>query len=270
METYALKSRLKSMVAARRNSPIVRFVADSAQKYLRAYNNEQNWHARYNGEARALHTIASAIKGDVLDVGANEGQWASVALDVTDAGRLHCFEVLPQAFDKLKQRLGPNTKATLNQFGLASKAGSIDFFFYPDSSDRSSCYSLNDGFRKEKIKVPVIPGDEYVSQRGIREIAFLKLDVEGMEMDVLQGLSSSLRAGIIQAIQFEHGPSHALARHLLKDFLELLESYSYTVFKIFPKTFVKVNYDPERDESFVGQNLLAVRPETLNRLSNVF
>ena len=52
METYALKSRLKSMIAARRNSPIVRYVADGAEKYLRAYNNEQNWHARYNGEAR--------------------------------------------------------------------------------------------------------------------------------------------------------------------------------------------------------------------------
>jgi len=270
METYALKSRLKSMIAARRNSPIVRYVADGAEKYLRAYNNEQNWHTRYNGEARAVHTIASAVNGEVLDVGANEGQWASMALDVVDASRLHCFEVVPQAFDKLKQRLGPDTKATLNRFGLASKAGPIEFFFYPDSSDRSSCYSLNDGFRKEKITVSVIPGDEYISQRGMREIAFLKLDVEGMEMDVLQGLSSSLRAGIIQAIQFEHGPAHALARHLLKDFLEFLEGYSYIVFKIFPKTFVKVDYDPERDESFVGQNLLAVRPQVLNRLSSAF
>jgi hypothetical protein len=129
---------------------------------------------------------------------------------------------------------------------------------------------LNDGFRKEKITVSVIPGDEYISQRGIRDIAFLKLDVEGMEMDVLQGLSSSLQAGIIQAIQFEHGPAHALTHHLLKDFLELLESYSYTVFKIFPKTFVKVDYDPERDESFVGQNLLAVRSQILKRLSSAF
>lgn len=87
-------------------------------------------------------------------------------------------------------------------------------------------------------------------------------------MDVLRGLSSSLHAGIIQAIQFEHGPAHALARHLLKDFLEFLEGYSYTVFKIFPKAFVKIDYDPERDESFVGQNLLAVRSEILDRLSS--
>jgi FkbM family methyltransferase len=254
------------MIAARRDSPIVKYMADGAEKYLRAYNNEQNWHARYNGEARAVRMIASAVSGEVLDVGANEGQWASMALGVMDASRLHCFEVVPQAFDRLKARLGPDTKARLNHFGLGSKAGSIDFFFYPDSSDRSSCYNLNDGFRKEEITVSVIAGDEYISQRGIREIAFVKLDVEGMEMDVLQGLSCSLRAGMIHAIQFEHGPAHALARHLLKDFLDVLESYSYKVFKIFPKSFVKVDYDPERDESFVGQNLLAVRPQILNRL----
>ncbi len=270
METYAIKCRLKSMIASRRNSPIVRYVADGAEKYLRAFNNEQNWHTRYNGEAHAFHSVANTVDGDVLDVGANEGQWATMALDVIDGNRLHCFEVVPQIFHKLKNGLGPRTTVTLNHFGLGSKAGSIDFYFYPDSPDRSSCYSLNDGFRKEKIKVCIIPGDEYISERGIRKIAFLKLDVEGMEMDVLRGLSSSLQAGIIQAIQFEHGPAHALARQLVKDFLEFLEGYSYTVFKIFPKTFVKVDYDPERDESFVGQNLLAVRPEILDRLSRAF
>jgi FkbM family methyltransferase len=266
VDSYSLKCRLKSMIAARRNSWLISCVADGAERYLRAYNNEQNWHARFNGEARAFQAIASTVQGEVLDVGANEGQWASMALDTIEANHLHCFEVIPQAFDKLKTRLGPGTKATLNHFGLGSRAASIDFYFYPDSSDRSSHYSLNDGFRKEKIKVSVISGDEYISRRGIRKIAFLKLDVEGMEMDVLQGFSSCLQAGIIQAIQFEHGPAHALARRLLKDFLELLEGYSYAVFKIFPKSFLRVDYDPERDESFVGQNLLAVHSQILARL----
>ncbi len=270
METDALKSRLRSMIAARRNSLIARYMADGAAKYLRAYNNHQNWHARYNGEARIFHLFANILDGQVFDVGANEGQWASMALEVLDPNRLHCFEVLPQAFERLKEYLGPDTKAAVNHFGLGSTAGSIDFYFYPDFSQRSTSYSLNDGYRKEKIKVSVITGDQYISQRGIRQIAFLKLDVEGMEMEVLQGLSSSLRAGIIQAIQFEHGPAHAVAHHLLKDFLELLENHSYTVFKIFPKTLVKIEYDPERDESFVGQNLLAVRSETLVRFSSAF
>jgi FkbM family methyltransferase len=269
MERYDLRSSLKAMIAARRDSAILRYVASGAEKYLRAYNNEQNWHPRYNGEANALRTVASTVDGAVLDVGANEGQWASMALEIIDARRLHCFEVVPQTFEKLKQSLGSDCNVTLNHYGLGSKGGSIDFYFYPDSSDRSSHYSLNDGFKKKKISVSVVPGDEYMSQRGITNVAFLKLDVEGMEMDVLQGFSSSLRAGIIEAIQFEHGPAHVLAHHLLRDFLELLEGYFYTVFRIFPKTLAKLQYDAEKDESFVGQNLLAVRSQILNRLSGL-
>jgi FkbM family methyltransferase len=244
-------------------------VANGAEKYLRAYNNEQNWHPCYNGEANALRTVASTVNGAVLDVGANEGQWASMALDMIDARRLHCFEVAPQTFEKLTKKLKPDCNVTLNQYGLGSKVGSIDFYFYPDSSDRSSRYSLNDGFKKEKISVSVVPGDQYLSQRSITNVAFLKLDVEGMEMDVLHGFSSSLHAGIIEAIQFEHGPAHVLAHHLLRDFLEVFEGYSYTLFRIFPKSLVKLEYDVEKDESFVGQNLLAVRSQILNRLPNL-
>src|SRR6267378_2205976 len=269
MNRGPLISRFRSMIATRRDSWILRHVASGAEKYLRAYNNQSNWNVHYNGEADAVRTITSTVAGDVLDVGANEGQWASMALEIIDGRRLHCFEVVPQTFEKLKENVGQRTNATLNHYGLGSKASTIDFYFYPDSSDCSSRYEMNDGFKKERIRACVVPGDEYVSQKKIEEIAFLKIDVEGMEMEVLQGFPSCLQAGAIKAIQFEHGPAHVIARHLLKDFLDLFEGYSYTVFRIFPKVFVKLDYDLAKDESFVGQNFLAVHSQLLKRLPNL-
>src|ERR1700739_3933020 len=103
MQRDALKSGFKSMIAARRDSRILRYVASGAEKYLRAYNNVWNWNFRYNGEANALRTIATMVAGEVLDVVANEGQWASMALEFIDAKRLHCFEAVPQIFEKLKE-----------------------------------------------------------------------------------------------------------------------------------------------------------------------
>jgi FkbM family methyltransferase len=270
MNRDALKSGFKSMIAARRDSRILRYVASGAEKYLRAYNNVWNWNFRYNGEANALRTIATIVAGEVLDVGANEGQWASMALEFIDDKRLHCFEAVPQIFEKLKENVGQHTNATLNNYGLGSKQGSVEFCFYPDSSDQSSRYGyeMNDGFKKEKISVRIVPGDEYVSQEKIEEIAFLKLDVEGMEMEVLEGFASCLQRGVIEAIQFEHGPVHAMTRHLLRDFLDLLGGYSYTVFKLFPDAFVKLDYDLEKDESFAGRNFLAVHSQLLERLAS--
>jgi FkbM family methyltransferase len=270
MNREAWKSGFKSMIAARRDSRILRYVASGAEKYLRAYNNVWNWNFRYNGEANALRTITAIVTGEVLDVGANEGQWASMALEYINDKRLHCFEAVPQVFEILKKNVGQHTNATLNNYGLGSKRGSVEFWFYPDSSDQSSRYGdeLNDGFKKEKINVRIVPGDEYVSQEKIEEIAFLKLDVEGMEMEVLEGFASCLQAGVIKAIQFEHGPVHVMTRHLLKDFLDLFGAYSYTVFKLFPETLVKLDYDLEKDESFAGRNFLAVHSQLLGRLRN--
>jgi FkbM family methyltransferase len=271
MNRDALKTGFRSMIAARRDSRILKYVASGAQRYLAAYNNEWNWNFRYNGEANAVRTITTIVAGEVLDVGANEGQWASMALEVIDDKRLHCFEVVPQTFEKLRANVGQRADVTLNNYGLGSKRGGVEFCFYPDSSDQSSRYGheMNDGFRKEKISVRIVPGDEYVSQKKIEEIAFLKLDVEGMEMEVLQGFASCLQTGVIKAIQFERGLVHAMTRHLLKDFLDLFGGYSYTVFKMFPKAFVKLDYDVERDESFAGRNFLAVHSQLLERLPNL-
>ena len=264
-----LISRARSMIAARRDNWILKWGASGAEKYLRAYNNQTNWNVRYNGEANAVRAIASISAGAVFDVGANEGQWASMALEVIDGKRLHCFEVVPQTFEKLRESVGQRTQVTLNDYGLGSEVSTIDLYFYPDSSDCSSRYEMNDGFKKEKMSVCIVPGDKYVSQKKIEEIAFLKVDVEGMEMEVLQGFASCLQAGVIKAIQFEHGPAHVMARHFLKDFLELFQGYSYTVFRIFPKVFVKLEYDLAKDESFVGQNFLAVHSQFVKRLPNL-
>jgi FkbM family methyltransferase len=264
-----LKAGFRSAIAARRDNPILKYVASGAQKYLTAYNNEWNWNFRYNGEMNALQTIAHTVPGDIFDVGANEGQWASMALETINGKHLHCFEVVPQTFEKLTKSVGQRANTTFNNYGLGRGASSVDFYFYPDGSDRSSRYEMNDGFRKENISVSIVSGDEYVSREKVEEIAFLKLDVEGMEMDVLQGFSSSLQAGRIKAIQFERGPVHGLTRCLLKDFLDLFEGYSYKVFKIFPKTLVQLDYDSEKDESLAGRNFLAIHSQLLGHLPHL-
>lgn len=266
MVSQKFKSQLKAEIAARRDNRLFGGLAKAAEKYLRAYNNQCNWDMRCNGETHALRLVTENCDGDVLDVGANEGQWASAALAVIGGRRLHCFELAPRPFERLRANFGNAPNIALNDFGLGAKSDRFDFYFCPCSSDRSSRYRIDDGFAKEQITVSVIPGDEYVTRNRISQISFLKLDVEGMEMEVLQGFDCSLRAGIIRAVQFEHGPAHVLARKLLFDFLQLFASYQYSVFRVFPKALAPVRYSVENDESFVGENFVAIDQQLISRL----
>ena len=253
--------KLRAEISSNRETLPFRVMARAAEKYLRAFNNQQNWDVRANGEAYALRTITAAMAGDVFDVGANEGQWASMALPIIGNRRLHCFEPLLPAFEKIERALGGLQNVTLNNLGLGREQGSADLYFYPDCSDRTSAYDMNDGFKKERVTASFVRGDDYVQTRQVEQIAFLKIDVEGMEMDVLAGFETTLRRGAIKGIQFEHGSAHVISRHFLKDFVDFLEPLQYTIFRSYPDALSALAYDFRSDETFVGQNFVAMRAE---------
>jgi FkbM family methyltransferase len=257
------KDRIRAQIAARRDVSIFRAVASVSLRYLRAYNNALNWDMRVNGEAFALSNILRATPGDVLDVGANEGQWALMALDQIGVARLHCFEAVPATFERLKRAIGRRSNVTLNGIGLGSETKSIVMHFCPESTDRSSTFCVQDGYEKEVITVSVIRGDQYVEAKGIRQVSYLKIDVEGMEMEVLKGFEATFRAGIIKAVQFEHGAAHIISRHFLKDFIDFFETLNFRVFECYPHSLREVRYNLDY-ETFIGKNYLAVSPHIVD------
>ncbi len=233
----------------------------SATRKSAAYNNQVNWNIKVNGEANALKVITHALPGDVFDVGANEGQWSTMALRVIGNKRLHCFEAIPSTFQRLRDKIGNPPQVILNNVSLGSHKSTIDMYYYPDSTDRTSAYYIDDGFKKEKLEVSVVKGDDYIKQCEITQISFLKIDVEGMEMEVLNGLEWSFKARIIKAVQFEHGPAHVISRHFLRDFSEFFDAYDFELFRCYPHGLRKVNYDVARDETFIGENFIAITRE---------
>ena len=255
------RDEIRAKIAARHDNPLLRTMIRTCEKFLRAYNNQLNWNVEVNGEANALRMITRALHGDVFDVGANEGQWATMALRTIGNKRLHCFEVIPLTFQSLKEKVGSSLQVTCNNFGLGSHNSKIDMYYYPDSTDRTSAYYIDDGLNKEKTQISVMRGDDYIKQREISQISFLKIDVEGMEMDVLIGLERSFKARIIKAVQFEHGPAHIISRHFLRDFSKFFEAYDFELFRCYPHGLRKVNYDIGRDESFVGENFVSIARE---------
>ncbi len=183
-----------------------------------------------------------------------------MARQVAQDRKIHLFEVSPVNFENLRSNLPKCDMIVANNFGLANKPGQLELKHYVDSGDRSSLIDVDDRFAKTRIGVNVSTGDDYVSTHGVKEIAYLKIDVEGFEMNVLQGFRQSFSSGIIHAVQFEHGVSHVFSGHFLKDFIEFFEEWGYKVYKIFPRHWAEICYVVERDESFAGANYIALKP----------
>ncbi len=100
-------------------------------------------------------------------------------------------------------------------------------------------------------------------------VDFLKLDVEGAEHLVLEGLENQLREQRVRFVQFEYGRVNILTHFLLRDFYQLFAKHGYVVGKIYPDHVDFREYDLN-DEDFVGPNYLACRAgdEALPRLAH--
>ena len=113
---------------------------------------------------------------------------------------------------------------------------------------------------------PVTTGERYVKEQGIERIDMLKIDVEGMDLQVIKGFGDGLQQ--IKVIQFEYGIFNIASRDLLVDFHALLTAAGFRVGKIYPRTVEFFDYHYSR-EDFLGNNFLAVRREETELLARL-
>jgi FkbM family methyltransferase len=118
-----------------------------------------------------------------------------MAAAVAHARDIHSLEIVPATYDALRRDHGGVASVRPHNVGLGRDGDVIDFRYYVDSPDRSSAIDLPDGFAKEALSLPVVRGDDFLAEQDIGPITYLKIDVEGMEMDVLEGFRDLITPG---------------------------------------------------------------------------
>jgi FkbM family methyltransferase len=128
----------------------------------------------------------------VFDVGANLG--AKAALFLECGARVVCFEPQPHCADKLRERFTGNSSVTIVQKGVADAEGELELSICSEQ-DYISTFSpewkqgrFKTSTWDKTVRVPVTTLDKAIAEHGCP--TYCKIDVEGFELPVLQGLSA--------------------------------------------------------------------------------
>ena len=108
----------------------------------------------------------------------------------------------------------------------------------------------------EEIELSTI--DIYCKRNGIDKIHFLKLDVEGHELSVLNGAKQMIANSLIDYIQFEFGGCNIDSRTYFQDFYYFLKD-NYKIYKILRDGLYEIKSYKESMEIFLTINYLAIR-----------
>ena len=195
---------------------------ERAARYVDVLNrllHNDSGNIRLNGEAWLLSRL-STVSFTVFDVGANRGDWTREALERLPAAAVHSFEPVPETFAELASRFGHSDRLQLNELALSNQS-TTKLRMWTDGRDGSmSSATAPLGLSGRGSSVPCTTGDEYVRSHAIAHIDVLKIDVEGHEMEVLQGFHESFSRGAVDLVQFEFTLWAAVARRWLADYYD--------------------------------------------------
>lgn len=232
----------------------------ASKSYVDRHEGELNGDMDTNGEmwlAEQVCTTATVV----FDVGANRGQWSRRALKANKNIALHSFEPSSQVFPAL---VAAAPGAIANQFGLSSSKSVATLHSFGDSDALSSLYprrSIQPTDREltetgtESIQLDTL--DNYCATMGIRQIDFLKIDVEGHDLEVLRGGTTMLRHRAVRLIQFEYGGCNLDSGLFLSHFFEFLQPLGYELAKLLPDALRPVSRYHRGLETFRYQNWIA-------------
>jgi len=145
-----------------------------------------NFCAYEDQDSKMINKLAENCK-IIFDIGANIG-WYSIQFALCESKFIYAFEPVKSIFQKLEQNIKLNALNNIYSFnaGLSDKNMEADIYYDPNLTGASSLKGLNKNYL-EKIKCKFLKLDDFLYENNVSKVDFLKIDVEGNELNVIKG-----------------------------------------------------------------------------------
>ena len=247
-----------------------KFLCGEVNKIELAIRKGRNWRGHYRYDAANFSLIEYLVShGDIcFDVGANIGVYSNVLARISgDSGNIHSFEPVQHIFKKFKlnSSINGHHAVNANPLALGNEISKMEMYQIKPGLQRAgtSSFQINDNFEEigidnfDKVEVDIDTLDHYVESKGISQVDFIKIDVEGFEANVISGGQNTLE---------QYSPKIMIEldfiRHPKSDVDSLKSIFDRLDYTAFEYTFKKGKLSMTRynfQDTPKGRNLLLMR-----------
>lgn len=196
-------------------------------------------------EPEMVNLFQTLARGTVLDIGANIGCTALLFSKLADV--VHAFEPSPTTYRLLQRNTCDADNVVTHNIGLGEMPGESELTFAANNrsggfvSDKTKASS---GHTVEKIVIDTL--NNTISKLALKNIDFIKIDVEGFEANVIKGGREVLahhRPAVV--LEMNHWCLNAFQRTSIPDFLDYLRSVFPFLYAIQDNRFMNLHNTSE-------------------------
>jgi FkbM family methyltransferase len=213
-------------------------------------------HYPFDVEAKLLRSVV--VESSVmLDIGANTGIYSTILEDLVGSQNLYIFEPLPHLYRFLQNRF---ENAHVFNFALSDKQERRNIrvpFISGTRVDARATFNAHTESNQtgtDEVEVQLFSLDSFAKKAGLESIGLIKIDVEGHELEVLNGGAATIRQFkplILIEIESRH---HQFP---ITEIFSKLESFGYKGYYLHPadfKLFDVAKFNSDRDQNQMNLN----------------
>jgi FkbM family methyltransferase len=174
--------------------------------------------------------------------------WMSKFID--NYGKVYCFESDQNNYMRLESNIKLNQLDGITQINQCAVSDTEGWLLFTEGGYGENYITKTK--RQSAVKVQSVMLNNFVELRGIQQMAYMKIDVEGFELQVLIGADLLLKNKKVDIIQLEINQQLNNSGSTVEDLVYFLHEYGYILYKYFvsSKSLVPIEYTRKRENYF--------------------
>lgn len=171
-------------------------IRNTSAKIIVSNPNELSFYNSLDNEKAFLEEFLSKINRQTIfyDVGAHIGLYSLAAATYKIPPKfIYCWEPEPHNFKRLKENIKLNKINNIEVFPIASGSENTMIGISTKAKEPGSLTPSLARKGSESISVQVVKGDDWILKKKLHLPSIIKIDVEGYEFNVLNGLKETIK-----------------------------------------------------------------------------